>query len=69
MIKSTVETSGNTTSATLHPNLIANVTSEQMFHKDNLVANMIMDTDFIPGMVYDDGILMEIKNITLLEAL
>lgn len=61
----------NTTggSAKIYPTLRKEVVNSKMFYRDDVQMSVYYGTDFVKGMVYTDGILMNIGSIDLIEAL
>lgn len=61
----------NTTggSAKIYPTLRKVVVNSRMFYRDDVEMSVYYGTDSVKGMVYSDGILMNIGSIDLIEAL
>ena len=53
----------------IFPGLIADVGSENMKHRDDVIMPCILETSTVIGMAYTDGILMDNGTILLLESL
>jgi len=53
----------------VYPNLIANVSSNSMVHQDDVQMTCLYDLDTVSGMIFTDGILMDMGTIKLVEYL
>jgi hypothetical protein len=60
---------GSGTSLEIYPPLRKTVSGQQMYHRDDVILYCYYSTDAIKGMSFSDGILMDLGEITLLEAL
>lgn len=58
----------NNTTLYIYPNLLTAVPSNTVLLTDT-IANFYVDTDSVSGMVYSDGILMEMGTLKFIEAL
>lgn len=53
----------------IFPNLLVNLTDIALSYKDDVTMSCLYDTDVVRGMVYSDGILMDLGTIRLVEKL
>lgn len=58
----------NTGTLNIYPELRSNV-SGTMYCKDDVLMSCLYDTDVVSGMVYSDGIMMDVGTVRLLEKL
>jgi len=53
----------------IYPTLRTAVSNTSFTHRDDVIMNCLYDTDTVMGMVFDDGILMDLGSIKLIERL
>lgn len=63
-------TSKTSETITVYPNLVTGVPSgNRLFHEDDVLLQCYYDTGTVSGMVFTDGILMDLGSVKLVEAL
>lgn len=59
----------NSGSMEIYPELRVTVTMSRIYHRDDVAMPCLLDTDGVTGMIYTDGILMDLGAIKLIERL
>jgi len=54
---------------TIYPTLRADVVNQVMSHRDDVLMSVTYDSDVVKGMVFDDGILMDVGVVKLIESI